>query len=261
MPLAAIKKIITQCETTFDSFTITIVEKESGESRHVKPSERYSPEDRVFAIRKMAEFASLIMIASFKLKLQDALAESVRESDLISESVLASFYGETIKTVVKVMGDVTDDIEKAARRVAENKREFLRSQIKQLPHILAERRRGGSNPRIDVSDEECVKMSEAYPALLKHWKKVAKNRKTEENWRAYAKVDEPSTPEDLLDRLDELPQESDSYNGDYPNIPSALAHEHAARLSGIKANEYSLSSLKLLRRRGDSIPGQMKNSE
>src|SRR5215213_75490 len=137
MPLDAIRKIIRQCAVILDSFTIEAVEKESGECRQMKPCERMSSENRALTIRKMAEYTSLIMIASFRSRLQDTLVEAVRDSDLISQTLLGSFVGKMLDEILegegKVTGDITDDIEKAARRAAENKRELLRGQMRDLP--------------------------------------------------------------------------------------------------------------------------------
>lgn len=122
--------------------------------------------------------------------------------------------------------------------------------------------RGGSDPRVDVSDEQCRTLSADYPTLLQHWQKVSKKRKTEKNWRSYAKIDEPDTPDDLLDRLDDdLPQQFGSDGDTYLSIPSALALEHAARRCLIPPNEYGLSTLKNLRQRGDKLLGQAKTSD
>lgn len=121
--------------------------------------------------------------------------------------------------------------------------------------------RGGSDPRVEVDDKQCEQIAADYPTLLDHWQKTSRNRKKEKNWRAYATIDEPDTPDDLLDRLDtDLPEQNESEGDDYPNIPSAIAHEHAARRVGIKANEYSLSRLKDFRKRGEAILGQSKNA-
>jgi len=116
---------------------------------------------------------------------------------------------------------------------------------------------GGSDPRVDVSDEQCIRLATDYPGLLEHWRQVGQmRRKRSRNWRDHAKLDVEDTPDDLLDRLDDdLPQEG---AGDYPNIPSALAHEHAARRAGIPDNEYGLSQLGRLRRRGDKKRGQSR---
>jgi hypothetical protein len=121
---------------------------------------------------------------------------------------------------------------------------------KQLRAEHAQQWRGGSEPEIQVSDEQCVMLANDYPALLQHWNNVKKWRKKKTNWRIHAKVDQPDTPNDLLDKLCSL----DSYE----RQPSALAHEHAARRCGIPDNVYSLSTLSRLRRRGNKIHGQSK---
>lgn len=119
---------------------------------------------------------------------------------------------------------------------------------KRLPEI-----RGGSDPEVEVSDEQCAMLSADYPALLQHWRKTRRYYKSGANWRGHAKVDQQDTPDDLLDKLGGL----DSYE----QQASTLAHEHAARRCGIPANTYSLSSLSRLRRRGDKIRGQSKSSD
>jgi len=129
-----------------------------------------------------------------------------------------------------------------------------------LKPMLGVAPRGGSDPKVDVTDEQCVQLSTAYPGLLSHWQKIEKNSKTEKHWREYAKIDEPDTPDDLLHRLDDKLPSQESVGEDYPNIPSALALEHAAQRCGIPAGEYSQSSLKNFRLRGDNLQGQVKRT-
>lgn len=131
------------------------------------------------------------------------------------------------------------------------------SEWEQIRSIVGMRSRGGSEPRVDLSDEQCEKLSKEYRALHKHWQKVSRNSKTEKNWRAYATIDEPDTPEDLLNRLDKDVEQQES-SEDYPGVPSVLALEHAARRCGIPDNVYSSSRLKTFRQKGDSIRGQSK---
>jgi hypothetical protein len=124
---------------------------------------------------------------------------------------------------------------------------------------------GGSKPDVFATDEQLKIFAREYPALLKHWRNVAKWRKADPdgNWRAHAKVDQEDTPEDLLDRLDDLDP--------YTRQPSRLAHEHAARRAqilraencdeetinarqrGIPATGCSESQLSRLRRRGERL--------
>jgi hypothetical protein len=129
-----------------------------------------------------------------------------------------------------------------------------------LKPILGVGSRGGSDPKVDVTDDQCTQLSSEYPALLTHWQKVERNRKSETHWREYAKIDQPDTPDDLLDRLDNKLPTQESDGEDYPNIPSAIALEHAARRCGIPVNEYSQSTLKNLRSRGDKLQDNSKGS-
>jgi len=110
--------------------------------------------------------------------------------------------------------------------------------------------RGGSDPKIEVNDEQCATLSATYPGLLRHWRNVKRWHKKGANWRDHAKVDEPDTPDDLLDKISSLDP--------YERQPSVLAHEHAARKCGLPANNYSLSTLSRLRRRGEKFRGQSK---
>ena len=141
MPLAAIKKIIVDCARMFDDYTVVVNDKQSGQSLKKKISEGHVPESRDDAIRRMAEHATLHMIASFRGRQTDLLVEVVKDSMLIAGSVLTAMVARLISKALpgEMTADVRDDIEGAAKRVAENKRALLRRSISGLPHILAER--------------------------------------------------------------------------------------------------------------------------
>jgi hypothetical protein len=113
-------------------------------------------------------------------------------------------------------------------------------------------RRGGSPPRVPVSEQQCALLATEYPLLLEHWRRIRRWRHEHPtNWREHANVELKETPDDLLDRLDgKVPEGS---NEDYPGIPAVLALEHAARRAGLPRNAYSYSALKILRRRGQEV--------
>jgi hypothetical protein len=113
-------------------------------------------------------------------------------------------------------------------------------------------RRGGSPPRVPVSDQQCALIATEYPILREHWRTIKKWRHDyPKTWREHAAVELKATPNDLLDRLDgKMPEGSKE---DYPDIPSVLALEHAARRAGLPANAYSYSALKILRSRGNTV--------
>jgi hypothetical protein len=120
--------------------------------------------------------------------------------------------------------------------------------------------RGGSNPDFQISNEQREIISRQYPRLLRHWKNIKKQKQNMVNWRGYAKVDEPDTPDDLLNQLaGQIPPGAASLSA-YPSIPSTLAIEHAARRAGIRPNLYTSSRLGRLRREGDKILRKSKPS-
>jgi hypothetical protein len=131
--------------------------------------------------------------------------------------------------------------------------------LRLFKQLQGEYRRGGSDARHPVSDQQCAVLATDFPLLLKHWRRVRKwKRESSDKWREHSKLDFQDTPDDLLDRLDDkIPTESSE---DYPGIPAVLALEHAARRCGLPANVYSYSTLKTLRRRGQAITGQIKKA-
>jgi hypothetical protein len=174
----------------------------------------------------------------------------------INQELIARSFYSLNKTALsandrRVLKNLRTTIIEPVNLAFEERRKEL---VRQLRAEQGQRWHGGSEPEIDVSDEQCARLSADYPTLLKHWRNVKTWRKEKTNWRDHAKLDFPDTPDDLLDRLDDdLLSQFDSDGEDYPNIPSVLAHEHAARRCGIPANSYSLSTLSRLRRRGNKV--------
>ena len=132
--------------------------------------------------------------------------------------------------------------------------------LRLFKYLHGEFRRGGSEARVPVSDQQCALLATEFPALWRHWRRVKKwQHESADKWREHAKIDFQDTPDDLLDRLDEtVPTDS---NEDYPGIPAVLALEHAARRCGLPANIYSYSTLKNLRTRGNTILRQMNGPD
>jgi hypothetical protein len=132
---------------------------------------------------------------------------------------------------------------------------------------------GGSKADVFATNEQLMTFAREYPKLLKHWRSVTKWRKShlDGNWRGHAKVDNADTPDDLLDKLDDLDP--------YSRQASNLAHEHAARRAhilraencddetlkarehGIPATGCSESQLSRLRRRGEKMLAGNQSSE
>lgn len=164
MPLAAVKKIIVACDRIFEDFTITLVDKQSGESMKTKISEGHLPESRMDSISMMAECSTYHLIASFRDRLCGLLEDAVKDYDVVAESLLAAVVSESLAEVVpgKITIDARGDIEQAAERWAEKKRVMLRKVINGLPHVIAERGRGAPAK----SPEEREREAKAYAARV-----------------------------------------------------------------------------------------------
>lgn len=118
--------------------------------------------------------------------------------------------------------------------------------------------RGGSLPDFPINDEQRTIIASEYPRLLRHWKNIKKQRQNKFNWRGYALLDEPDTPNDLLNQLAGQVPLGAASGGAYLGIPSTLAIEHAARRAGIRPNRYSSHQLGRFRRQGDKILSRSK---
>lgn len=200
--------------------------------RLIDAMQTMSPEEK--AELMLPAYAFLLHMAEFlPQKLNDAMMQLAIESR----------HNLVIRNQQKLGAKKMPSVAEFAAWVAKFEEEATK---KRLPEI-----RGGSEPDVEVSDEQCTMLSADYPALLLHWRNIKKWHKELSNWREHAKVDFPDTPDELLDKLSSL----DSYE----RQPSTLAHEHAARRCGIPANKCSLSTLSRHRRRGDKIRGQSKS--
>jgi hypothetical protein len=171
MPLAAVKKIVVECERVFDEFTITLTDSLSGKSKVVKISAKYSPESRMDSIRTMAECSAYHVVASFRERLCGLLEEAVEDCEVIAGSLLAAGVGDQIVGVVSgnFTADARNDIEKAAERCADRKRVMLRNTINALPHVIAERGPGAPAKSPEVREREAkiytAKVEDAYRKL------------------------------------------------------------------------------------------------
>lgn len=164
MPLAAVKKIIRDCERIFDEFTITISDPQSGESREKKIGAKHLPESRLTSIITMAECSVLHLIASFRDRLCWLLEDAVQDCAVLAESLLAAALAKHLSGAVpgNFTADARADIEQAAERSAERRRAILRDTINALPHVIAERGRGAPAK----SEAERAREATAYAARV-----------------------------------------------------------------------------------------------
>ncbi len=110
----------------------------------------------------MAGAASLNLIAFFRAKIADLLEEATHDCTIIANAALAAAMAEGLAMSdpsIPVKADARVDIEEAAKRVADKKRQSLRGHIEGLPHILARRGRGrppGSTKPPDRTTQEAA---------------------------------------------------------------------------------------------------------
>lgn len=118
--------------------------------------------------------------------------------------------------------------------------------------VRAKDRRGGSRPVLNTTDAESIQLVKAYRELLKHWQKISGLylENPEGDWREKAKLDQPDTPNWLLNDL--------QIKTHHKCRPHRLAHYHAATRCRIdiqtpKGKLVSLRTLERLRRRGELL--------
>jgi hypothetical protein len=165
MPLAAVKKIIVECEKLHDTFTVEITDKQTGKTITFRPSEAETPASRENSIRIMIENATFHIIGMFAYQLWDSLEESVHDGLVIAKSSLVAVVTQFLKHqgLSDDPADVREYIEEAAKRVADKKREHLQSHIDGLPQLLAKRGQGAP-PK---SESQKRRERDAYIARVK----------------------------------------------------------------------------------------------
>jgi hypothetical protein len=150
MPLATIKTIIRSCELSFDTFVIILTDADTGEKHSRSMSENMEPAARREAIEHMARMTSVHLIAFMRSRLSECVEEAVNDCGIISQAILAAVFSEgLIKAGVPATADAREEIEKAAARAANRRRERLLEHIQGLPHLITTTRRGAP-PKSDA---------------------------------------------------------------------------------------------------------------
>jgi hypothetical protein len=96
-----------------------------------------------------------------------------------------------------------------------------------------------------------IRFAVEYEILYKHWKFLSKIS-SEENWREYAIIKRPDTPNDLLDQFEHADREDESQ---IRKTISELALEHAARKAGILKIRGVSEAVRKQRKAGIPISG------
>ena len=161
-PIEAIRTIIRRCEGTVDKKKIEVTEKETTEINEFPLSE-FPVEDQRGLIEMMAETATLYVLYHLAGRLGNAIVDAVYDADLIAQGAITVASASRLsKSGVDAEVDARQEIELAAQRAANAKREMLRNQLKQLPFVIAQRNRGA--PR--KSQREREQQRAAYESKL-----------------------------------------------------------------------------------------------
>lgn len=174
MPLAAVKRIVVECERLRDEFTVEITDSNTGEIVTVKPQQ--TAKSRDMSIRTMAENATFNLVGSFGFRMWEALEEGFNDALIMAKSTLSAVVAMYLeqKGISDKPADVRSYIEEAAKRVADKKRADLRSHIEGLPNLLAKRGQGA--PRKPQAQK--IREREAYLGRVKDAYRIVRRRES-----------------------------------------------------------------------------------
>lgn len=155
--------------------------------------DRVTAEFREHAIRRAAYAALLVSLGSLLRTLKIALEEQYADSLMVAEGALRqiandNFVGQTYEEdgdkekVLDIERSVKHLIDDRVAAISEQKRKQLIMLLGTVPALLLPRGRGGSEPDIDATDEQCISLARNYPAMLKRWQGF-KNQLKQVNWR------------------------------------------------------------------------------
>ncbi len=233
-PREAVKQIIVECERLNDTLELELTDAKTGKSITSRDAASQTPESREISIKTIAEFAVTNLIGMFGFRMVAVLKDAVDDSLIIAKTSLSAVVARhlTDKGIINTPADVRPLIEEAAKRAADRKREDLLGHIDGIPHLLAQRGRGGAYNVKHVwtdKDRECLatKYAELQPIWIEA-KKIAKiaqesqetTRKRE--WRKEVLAVYSALPPDLLERFATLRADDAK--------PSDIAVLHAGRL-------------------------------
>jgi hypothetical protein len=184
-PIDVIKSIIRTCEKTSEEFPIHAKIQDTGETKTVTLAE-LEIENNAGLVETMAGTASLYLLAHLTARMGEAIQEAVRDSDLMAQSVISASMGSIFsKLGIGATSDARDEIEIAAQRVAQTKRELLRGHLKEMPHMIVQRGRGRkpkpAAERERERQEYSAKVESTYRSL--RLKKGKRPKKTEHSKR------------------------------------------------------------------------------
>lgn len=172
VPLPIVKKVIVESERILDEF-VESLESQPLSDHNLRMLKDTYAKTRERTIKLMARSATLHLIAFFHTRLGDLLGEAIEDCKGVAEAYLTGSFAMALDSYAPepVKIDARKGIEKAAERVANRKREFLRDSIKDLPFVITKTRRGPVPKSLTVREREreefTAKIESAYRTLRK----------------------------------------------------------------------------------------------
>lgn len=256
-PRAFAIKLYEEVEKKFDELTVKCHSSNEGAVKQVLLRDNVASEYREQVVRaavKVSLFGALgtlllTMGRTFEHQYKDSLTVAIA---VLEANAVTSFEGQTYEeegenvTVLEIERRVKALVDERVEDVSKQKRDYLARLFRDIPALRLAKGRGGSEPKVDATDEQCKSLAQLYPEVLERWQDF-KSQCAKVRWREHIKLDFPDTPDDLLDRLADLDP--------YISKPSAIALEHAARMCGVDTKGCSESTLKRLHSRGKQLLG------
>ena len=158
-PLTEIKKLIAESGRLFDSFVVTLTDKQTGEVTSV-PLGEYIPEHRDQVIKATALAVTLTFLGEFMPRFTEMMIETSDENVLITNAMLAEIAGGWLDSDQHVhgKGDMRKQIEHTVATAADRKRTRLRNILKAMPNITAAQGPG----RLPKSESDRVREAAIY---------------------------------------------------------------------------------------------------
>lgn len=172
VPLPIVKKVVVESERILDEFVLSLESQPLSDHNLQKLKETYA-KTRARTIKLMARSATLHLIAFFHTRLGDLLGEAIEDCKGVAEAYLTGSFAMALDSYAPepVKVDARKGIEKAAERVANRKREFLRDAFENLPFVITKTRRGAVPKSLTVREREreefTARIESAYRTLRK----------------------------------------------------------------------------------------------
>jgi hypothetical protein len=155
VPLPIVKQVIVESERILDEF-VESLKSQPLSDHNLRMIRKTYAKSRGRTIKLMARSATLHLIAFFHTRLGDLLGEAIEDCEGVAEAYLTGSFAMALDSYAPepVKVDARKGIEKAAERVANRKREFLRDSIQDLPFVITKTRRGAVPKSLTVRERE-----------------------------------------------------------------------------------------------------------